>query len=381
MAKKISKNLKRKPKKEKRVKREKIIQNKVKKESKIQTQKKQNHHKFIVHSGLMFQDIVCKVIPLKDGKYGALSESGMFQTFTINEKKEIKQDLIFQIPGANLFCQLGNGLLVFNSFDYISLFELKGKKLSKIGEYQTIFSLVIYFMEPINGNFCAISGPNDIIELIQYSKSKKINVIYIDYKKSKLKNKKNKKIISDFSAPGIWFLYYQKKNKRLLATHFDNTLRIWNCDFEKNKYELFKEIENVTSFTGKIVHEIKNRILVGGKGVITILDNNSYEIIDYVDLGNSGYEIFSMEVINYYNFKEFVICGLRNGKILGVDIEKKKIEFTKKKINDSGKDNELIVKDGKLSFYGENISYISKVENTNMILVASHNHYLTLYEY
>ena len=37
-------------------------------------------------------------------------------------------------------------------------------------------------------------GPNDTIE-IQYSKNKKINEIYIDYKESKLKNKNNKKIV------------------------------------------------------------------------------------------------------------------------------------------------------------------------------------------
>ena len=62
-------------------------------------------------------------------------------------------------------------------------------------------------------------------------------------------------------------------------------------------------------------------------------------------------------------------------------LKKRKLNLQKKKINDSGKDNELIVKDGKLSFYGENISYISKVEKTNMILIASHNHAVTLYEY
>jgi hypothetical protein len=106
-----------------------------------------------------------------------------------------------------------------------------------------------------------------------------------------------------------------------------------------------------------------------------------YEITDFIDLGNNGYDIFSMELIKYYNFKEFAICGLRNGKILGVDIANKRIEFSKHKINDTGKDNEMIVKKGKLTFYGENISYISKVENTNMILVASHDHILKLIEY
>ena len=88
-----------------------------------------------------------------------------------------------------------------------------------------------------------------------------------------------------------------------------------------------------------------------------------------------------MEIIKYYNFKEFVVCGLRSGKILGVDITNKKIEFSKVKKNDTGKDNEMNIKEGKLTFYGENISYISKVGNSNMILVASHDHILKLFEY
>ena len=68
-----------------------------------------------------------------------------------------------------------------------------------------------------------------------------------------------------------------------------------------------------------------------------------------------------MEIIKYHNFKEFVVCGLRNGKILGVDIANKRIEFVKTKKNDTGKDNEMNVKDGKLTFYGENISYFVPV--------------------
>ena len=66
---------------------------------------------------------------------------------------------------------------------------------------------------------------------------------------------------------------------------------------------------------------------------------------------------------------------------MGVDIANKRIEFVKTKKNDTGKDNEMNVKDGKLTFYGENISYLSKVGNTNMILVASHDHILKLIEY
>ena len=126
---------------------------------------------------------------------------------------------------------------------------------------------------------------------------------------------------------------------------------------------------------------MKNKILIGGQDVITILNNDNYEIVDFVDLGNHCFEIFSMEIIKYYNFKEFVVCGLRNGKILGVDIINKKIEFTKIKKDKTQKDNEINVKDGKVTFYGENISYILKVEKSNMILVASHDHILKLYEY
>ena len=140
-------------------------------------------------------------------------------------------------------------------------------------------------------------------------------------------------------------------------------------------------MDYITNFSGKIIHEMKNKILIGGRDVITILDNDNYEITDFVDLGNNGFDIFSIEIIKYYNFKEFVVCGLRNGKILGVDIANKRIEFVKTKKNDTGKDNEMNVKDGKLTFYGENISYLSKVGNTNMILVASHDHILKLIEY
>ena len=357
----------------------KISKTTKKSKNQIQIQKNQNHHKFNIISALAFEDIISKVIPLLEGNYGALSENGDFIIFKINKKKELEVELSFQFVGANLFCQLGNGIFVFNGFNYISFWELKGTKMNKISEYQTIFGLVTYFMEPINQNICAISGPNSAIELIQFNKTKKIPVTYLNYEKSKPKNKKNK--TGPQSEEGIGCLFYQKKYSRLLASHFSNILRVWDCDFSKNKFELFKAVKNVTSFTGKIIHELKNKILVGGKDVITILDNNNYEIIEFVNLGNFGYDIFSMEVIKYYNFKEFILCGLRNGKILGVDIEKKKIEFNKKKINDTGKYNELSVKDGKLSFYGENISYITKVQNTNMILVASHDHILKLIEY
>jgi hypothetical protein len=386
MAKKYIKKGKSAPKKQKRQKAQKKAKKVKKKEAtptpKSRIEKKEELHKFIIRSGLEFDDILSKVIPLKGGKYGVLSESGEFLIFSINQQ-ELKSELSFQFFGANLFCQLGNGKFVFNSFNYISIWELKSTKMIKLREYQTLFGLVTYSMEPINDNYCAISGPSDIIELIQYTNSKKISVIYLDYQNSKSKEKKKSKKneMELLSPPGIGCLYYQKKHNRLLATHFSNILRVWNCDFSKNKYELFKEVEFVTNFSGKIIHEMKNKILVGGRGVITILNNDIYEIIDYVDLGNIGYEIFSMEIVKYYNFKEFVFCGLRNGRILGVDITNKKIEFNKKKINDTGKDNEMNVKDGKLTFYGENVSYITKIENKNMILVASHDHTLKLIEY
>ena len=381
MVKKYSKKVQKKNTKPKKENKKQQRNKKTPQPKKNTIKKEEKHHKFEIKSGIQFDDILSKVMPLKGGKYGVLSEGGEFVIFTIDKKKEIKLDLSFQIQGANLFCQLGNGIFVFNSLDYITFWELKGTKLNQLAEYETIFRIVTYSMEPINDNIVAISGPNDIIELVKLTKTKKINITYLDYKKSKslIKKNKNKKI--DTSPSGIGCLYYQKKHSRLLATHFNDILRIWNCDFSKDKYELYKEVNPISNFAGKIIHESKNKILIGGRDLITILNNDTYEITDFIDLGNNGYDIFSMELINYYNFKEFAICGLRNGKILGVDIDNKRIEFSKQKMNDTGKDNEMNVKNGKLTFYGENISYISKVEKENMILVASHDHTLKLFEY
>ena len=381
MVKKYSKKVQKKNTKPKKENKKQQRNKKTPQTKKKTIKKEEKHHKFEIKSGIQFDDILSKVMPLKGGKYGVLSENGEFVIFTIDKKKEIKLDLSFQIQGANLFCQLGNGIFVFNSLDYITFWELKGTKLNQLAEYETIFRIVTYSMEPINDNIVAISGPNDIIELVKLTKTKKINITYLDYKKSKslIKKNKNKKI--DTSPSGIGCLYYQKKHSRLLATHFNDILRIWNCDFSKDKYELYKEVNPISNFAGKIIHESKNKILIGGRDLITILNNDTYEITDFIDLGNNGYDIFSMELINYYNFKEFAICGLRNGKILGVDIDNKRIEFSKQKMNDTGKDNEMNVKNGKLTFYGENISYISKVEKENMILVASHDHTLKLFEY
>ena len=378
MAKKYSKRAKSAPKKEQKRK-ERKVKKEITKPPKKPTQKKENHHKFLLLGALQFSDVLSKVIPLQGGKFGALSESGEFLIFEVKDKG-FKCELSFEVPGANLFCQLGNGILVFNSFNYITFWELAGKTMNKISEHETSFSLVTYFMEPINENICAISGPSDTIELFKFNKNKKVNVTYLDYEKSKFKKNKKKESLLEGNR-GIGCIYYQKKHNRLLATHFSYILTVWNCDFEHNKYELFKEVEDVMSFTGKIIHELNNKILIGGEDAITILDNNNYEIIDLVDFGNLGYDIFSMEIIKYYNFKEFMVCGLRNGRILGVDIIKKKIEFNKIKLNNTGKDNELDIKDGKISFYGENISYISKVGNKNMILAASHDHTLKLIEY
>lgn len=381
MVKKYSKKVQKKNTKPKKENKKQQRNKKTPQTKKKTIKKEEKHHKFEIKSGIQFDDILSKVMPLKGGKYGVLSEGGEFVIFTIDKKKEIKLDLSFQIQGANLFCQLGNGIFVFNSLDYITFWELKGTKLNQLAEYETIFRIVTYSMEPINDNIVAISGPNDIIELVKLTKTKKINITYLDYKKSKslIKKNKNKKI--DTSPSGIGCLYYQKKHSRLLATHFNDILRIWNCDFSKDKYELYKEVNPISNFAGKIIHESKNKILIGGRDLITILNNDTYEITDFIDLGNNGYDIFSMELINYYNFKEFAICGLRNGKILGVDIDNKRIEFSKQKMNNTGKDNEMNVKNGKLTFYGENISYISKVEKENMILVASHDHTLKLFEY
>jgi len=374
MAKKYTKKKNTKLKKEiKSKKSKKLIPKKVSK-------KEEKHHKFEIKSAIELDDIISKVALLKDGRYGVLSESGQFLIFTINDNNKLNRELVFQVPGANYFCQLGNGIFVFNNYNYINLWEINGTKMAELSEYESIFNIVVYSMEPIYDDYCAISGSNDIIELFKFNPDNKIQVTYLDYKKSKTKDKKGKKSPKDFSV-GVGCLYFQKKHDRLLATHFNNTLRVWNCDFKKNKYELFKEVNYITNFSGKIIHEMKNKILIGGQDVITILNNDNYEIIDFVDLGNHCFEIFSMEIIKYYNFKEFVVCGLRNGKILGVDITNKKIEFTKIKKDKTQKDNEINVKDGKVTFYGENISYILRVEKSNMILVASHDHILKLYEY
>ena len=407
MAKQYSKKVKSTQKKRKKIakeKKSKIVKSKPKaKKLKLKSDQKpkkeditipekkiqKDHHKFELKSAFKLKDIVAKVMLLKNGNYGALDEKGEFIVFSIDKDNKLKEEVSFYIPGSNYFGQLNNGILIFNGFDTISFWELKDKNLNKVGEYDTIFKLVTYSMEPIGDNFCAISGPNNIIELIEFNKNKKIKVNFLDYKKYK-KGKKSQKLIFDFSSEIkidfsqeiIGCLYYQKNKKKLLATHCtENMLRIWDCDIKKNKYELFKEIKDISSFTGRVIHELHNKIIIGGKGCIVMINKDSYELEDFIPLGFSNFDIFSMEVINYYNFKEFVVCGLRNGNILGIDIEKKNVEFVKKKINNTGKDNEMTIKEGHISFYGELVSYILKVENKNMILVCSHDHTLKLVEY
>ena len=98
----------------------KISKTTKKSKNQIQIQKNQNHHKFNIISALAFEDIISKVIPLLDGNYGALSENGDFIIFKINKKKELEVELSFQFVGANLFCQLGNGIFVFNGFISLS---------------------------------------------------------------------------------------------------------------------------------------------------------------------------------------------------------------------------------------------------------------------
>ena len=195
MVKKYTKKVKQKTKKQKKEKRAKKPKSNPKKKatppSKPEIQEKEKHHKFLIHSALLCDDILVKVIPLKGGNYGVLTESGQFVIFNINEKYEIKPELSFNIPCANSFCQLGNGKFVFNSYNYVSIWDLKGTKLNKLREYQTIFGIVIYSMEPINDNYCAISGPEDTIELIQYTNTKSIPVIYLNHQD--FKNKKKKK--------------------------------------------------------------------------------------------------------------------------------------------------------------------------------------------
>lgn len=90
MAKKYINKKKIQPKKEtkkKNQKREKVTKKKITIKPKKETKKEEKHHKFILKSAFEFEDIISKAIPLKGGKYGALSESGEFLIFTINKKK------------------------------------------------------------------------------------------------------------------------------------------------------------------------------------------------------------------------------------------------------------------------------------------------------
>ena len=174
MVKKYSKKVQKKNTKPKKENKKQQRNKKTPQPKKKTIKKEEKHHKFEIKSGIQFDDILSKVMSLKGGKYGVLSEGGEFVIFTIDKKKEIKLDLSFQIQGANLFCQLGNGIFVFNSLDYITFWELKGTKLNQLAEYETIFRIVTYSMEPINDNIVAISGPNDIIELVKLTKTIKI---------------------------------------------------------------------------------------------------------------------------------------------------------------------------------------------------------------
>ena len=172
MAKKYTKREKSAPKKEQKKRKVKKVKKTITKPPKKKKKKKENHHKFLLIGALQFEDVLSKVIPLKGGKFGALSESGEFLIFEVKDKG-FKCELSFEVPGANLFCQLGKGILVFNSFNFISFWELAGKTMNKICENETTFSLVTYFMEPINENICAISGPSDTIEIYNLKKTKK----------------------------------------------------------------------------------------------------------------------------------------------------------------------------------------------------------------
>lgn len=192
MAKKYSKAKKSEPKKKKKEKKIQKRKSTLLKKKLPEKQEQKSHHNFTIKTGLKFEDILSKVIPLKGGKYGIICENGEFEIFSINNKKEFKTELSFNIPGANLFCQLGNGIFIFNRFNYITFWELKGKKFELLNEYESIFRVVIYSMEPIKENICAISGPSGIIELVKYTKAKKLPVIYLDYTKSKTKNKNKK---------------------------------------------------------------------------------------------------------------------------------------------------------------------------------------------
>ena len=77
------KTQKKKETKKKKEKREKTIKKKITIKPKKETKKQEKHHKFELKSAFEFEDVISKVIPLKGGKYGALSESGEFLIFTL----------------------------------------------------------------------------------------------------------------------------------------------------------------------------------------------------------------------------------------------------------------------------------------------------------
>ena len=128
MAKKYTKRAKSATKQEQKKRKAKRVKKTITKSPKNQIQKKENHHKFLLVGALQFGDVLSKVIPLKGGKFGALSESEEFLIFEVKDKG-FKCELSFEVPGANLFCQLGNGILVFKRFNFIIFKELASKIL------------------------------------------------------------------------------------------------------------------------------------------------------------------------------------------------------------------------------------------------------------
>ena len=93
MVKKYSKKVQKrntKPKKENK----KQQRNKKTPQTKKKTIKKEEkHHKFEIKSGIQFDDILSKVMPLKGGKYGVLSEGGENYPFIMTIKYKNFEDL------------------------------------------------------------------------------------------------------------------------------------------------------------------------------------------------------------------------------------------------------------------------------------------------
>ena len=117
------------------------------------------------------------------------------------------------------------------------------------------------------------------------------------------------------------------KDKDILISGscYDNTLRKWNL----LTYQCVKIINNVWCYNNSLLEIDNNRIIVGGKNVITIV-NISNDIIEH--------QIENDELDSVYSFIQLrdgnILCGCGNGLICLYDIKLNTLSFRDKKIHD-----------------------------------------------